>query len=341
MRKAQMVTLVSLLNTVLLVGCGTEPAQRVFGPTAKQVQPAESRLGHDTDPEWSPWSEPASLGPIVNSSSHDIGPELSPDGLSLYLTSDRPGGLGGFDLWASRRTCLECPWQSPVDLGPNINSPGGDGSPGFSADGHLLFFSSPRDGGFGGDDIWVTHRENVDDDFAWGTPVNLGPEVNTAEDETGPLLLPNHRGFGHHTLYFSRGGSILQVELKRHGEAVGPAVPVEELNFPGVNNTDPTVSADGRELIFWSTRPGGVGGADLWFATRGSARDPWSAPQNLGAPVNTVGTDFTPALSRDGTTLFFAAGANARPTLGFQDIWMSTRTRLSRHHHEDDRHGRD
>jgi hypothetical protein len=90
-----------------------------------------------------------------------------------------------------------------------------------------------------------------------------------------------------------------------------------------------TVSADGRELIFWSggvtgTRPGSVGLADLWVSTRRSPNDAWSAPRNLGRPVNFEGADLSATLSHDGRTLFFTS-AQLRGGLGLQDMWMSTR----------------
>jgi hypothetical protein len=311
-------TLALLLSIAPLAACGRDSAERVLAPDAQ--------FSASSDSEWSEWSEPVHLGAVVNSASREIGPGLSPDGLSLYFGSDRPGGFGAIDMWVSRRACRDCPWEAPMNLGPNFNSPGGDGAPGFSPDGHLLFFSSARGGGHGREDIWVSHRTNTNDDFGWGPPVNLGPVVNSADDEGGPMYLPGRGEGGHHTLYFVRLGDIYEVAVTRGGETLGPAVPVAELNYPAAIDNDPTVRADGREIFFWSNRPG-FGGADIWVATRRSPHDPWSTPQNLGPVINTPGADLTPALSRDGRTLVFSAGINARPSLGFQDLWMSTRTR--------------
>lgn len=79
-------------------------------------------------------------------------------------------------------------------------------------------------------------------------------------------------------------------------------------------------------MVFFSGRPGGLGGADLWVSTRRNVTDPWSEPVNLGAPVNTSAAELDGSLSHDGTTLVFPAGA-ARGGLGLQDIWISTRRR--------------
>ena len=301
-------------------------------------------LGAADGNQFSDWIDPVHLGPIVNSSARELGPELSPDGHSRYFASDRPGSVG-LDMWVSQRACRHCPWNAPVHLGPNINSPQSDGGPTFSPDGHLLSITSDRVdvGAQGGDDIWVSHRKNKRDDFGWGPPVNLGPDVNTTLHETGPAFLSGRGKRGHHILYFGRGATldefdIYQAAVTRHGKPLEPGVPVAELNHPTALDGLGDVRAGGRELIFWSTRPGGLGLADIWVATRPNIHHPWSTPQNLGVPVNTSFGELGPRLSSRGGILFFSATA-ARGSLGFQDIWMSTRTRLDHDHDDDDQYG--
>lgn len=327
MKPASMCPLMSLVTLALLLGCGTESGEL-------PSDPGPSITAHRSSVQWSPWSEPVHLGPPVNSPSRELGAAFSRDELSLYFGSDRPVGQGAFDIWVSHRACRECPWEEPVNLGPNINSPGGDGGPALSPDGHLLFFSGSRAGGEGGEDIWVSRRANSKDDLSWGPPVNLGAGVNTAANENGPAYF---RASGGETanLYFSRGGDIYQARVTRQGEALGPAVPVAELNDPTANDAEPAVRADGREVFFWSTRPG-LGLADIWVATRRSVHDPWSTPQNLGPPVNTRFGELTPDVSRDGRTLIFSATATRGSSLGLQDFWMSTRTRLGDNPDSDD-----
>ncbi len=297
---------------LVAVACGDPPQQRSLAPqTGSQYMSFAN----------SEWSEPVHLPAPINSQYRELAAALSPDGLALYFGSDRPGGLGAFDLWVSRRACLECTWGDALNLGPTINSTGGDGQPSFSPDGLLLFFSSSRAGGYGGEDVWVASRTDKHDDFGWGEPVNLGPSVNSGAQETAPLYVPAMAGGGAN-FYFSSGGTLYQTRVGRDAKVLGPVSPVVGL---GSVVSGPTVRVDGREIVFWSTRPGGVGLADLWVATRQSPNDTWSKPTNLAA-LNTPGPDLTPSLSLDGRTLFFAAGANARESLGFQDIWMSTRT---------------
>jgi WD40 repeat protein len=101
---------------------------------------------------------------------------------------------------------------------------------------------------------------------------------------------------------------------------------VPELSFPGRPDGFPSVRADGREVFFSSGRPlNGVPVFDLWTSTRQSVHEAWSAPLNLGVPVNSSFAEFQPDLTHDGRTLLFIAGAG-RGGEGGLDIWMSTRT---------------
>jgi len=103
-------------------------------------------------------------------------------------------------------------WGTPTNLGPNVNSSADDAAPSISADGLQLYFIDWevfRPGGYGLADIWVTTRETTEDD--WGTPVNLGPPVNTSAEDLGP-----------------------------------------------------SISADGSTLFFSPRRPGGYGSGDIW-----------------------------------------------------------------------------
>ncbi len=300
----------------LLAACSDRPQQGTLAPPAPPQYMSFAN---------SEWSAPVHLPAPINSQYHELGgAQLSPDGLALYFGSDRPGGYGGNDIWIARRECQECAWGDPVNAGPTINSAGGDGSVVFTPDGLTMFFSGgERAGGAGNNDIWVTHRTDPGDDFAWSTPVNVGPGVNTPAHESGPAYVPAMNG-SDANFYFDRDGHAFQTRVTEDGHVVAPVTPFA-LGDPTADVNDITVRADGRELIFFSSRPGGAGLADLWVATRQSLRDAWSEPRNLTA-LNTPGADLSPSLSWDGRTLFFSVSASGRPSLGYQDIWMSTRT---------------
>ena len=299
------------------------------------------------------WSDPVNLGSVVNSTSFDSAATLSPDGLSLYFVSTRPGGQGSNDIWVSQRRCADCPWEAPANLKGRddngfvieINSSVVDGGPSLSTDGHLLFFHSTRPGGHGGSDIWVSYRSNPNDDFGWGPPVHLGPEVNTSANEFNPDCLPSADFYvetmagvpaNAAALYFSRGPDvnnqdIYAVPVTHDGNTIPTTVAVRVDELSSVfNDAAPTVRTDGREILFWSPRPNGLGSGDIWASTRATIHEPWSAPENVGFPVNTTSNDVRPNLSRSGQTLLFDSnrpGSLVDPDTGLlsQDIWMSTR----------------
>jgi len=180
------------------------------------------------------WGTPVNLGPTVNSTADDWGPNISADGLLLSFTSKRPGGYGSNDIWVTTRETIHDPWGTPVNLGPIVNSSSGDGGPGISADGLLLFFHSNRPGGSGSVDLWVTKRPTTDD--PWGTPVNIGSNVNSPTWNGNPSVSADGS-----TLFFRAGlstysgGDIWQA----------PIVPVIDFNADGiVDSADMCIMVD-------------------------------------------------------------------------------------------------
>ncbi len=102
----------------------------------------------------SDWGAPSNLGPTVNSSAYDGETWLSPDGLTLFFGSSRPGGFGSYDLWLTTRQSRDAGWSQPVNLGPAINTSSGEGAPFFSPDMKTFYFTSDRPGGIGGWDMY-------------------------------------------------------------------------------------------------------------------------------------------------------------------------------------------
>ncbi len=102
---------------------------------------------------------PAVLVPELSSPSNDQRPNLRFDGLELFLLSDRPGGLGLFDLWASTRQTTLDAWSAPVNLGALVNGRAYDQQAVISSDRETLFFASNRPGGLGNFDLYMTTRE--------------------------------------------------------------------------------------------------------------------------------------------------------------------------------------
>src|SRR2546425_2077665 len=162
-----------LVTLILLIACDRQPQQPIVGLRGPAFMTSA----------WSEWSPPVNLGPPINTSFAENHPFLSKDGLSLYLTSDRTGTIGGQDLWVARRACEDCAWEAPVNLGAVINTTGLDAGADVSNDGHFLYFFSNRPGGVGGNDVYVSRRDNTGDDLGWETPQLLGSEVNSLADE--------------------------------------------------------------------------------------------------------------------------------------------------------------
>ena len=326
----------SLIPIALLLGCRAESDRSIAGA-----------LVADHTANFSPWSDPVSLGPAINSPFSDQQPALSKDGLSLYFASNRPEGPGDAaldnNIWVSQRACTDagdpaCAWQPPVELGPPVNTEFNDAGPALSRDGHSLFFQSARPGGFGSTDIWAAWRGDVHDDFAWQSAVNLGPGVNTGGFEGGASYFENEEG-GAPQLYFNRnpaasasGGDIYVSEQAADG-SFGAAVLVTELRSDS-SDQRPSVSHSGLDIYFFSNRPGstlnqaGLLTSDIWASTRESVLAPWSPPTNLGPPINTGVAEQHPFIVSDGRTelLYFARNVATPPAIDL-DLFVSTRTR--------------
>ena len=176
------------------------------------------------------WGEPTNLGSPINSSFYDGAPNITPDGLELYFGSSRPGGYGSTDIWVSRRATINDSWAEPINLDPVVNSSASESFPCLSDDGRLLFFNEDaypiRPGGYGDSDIWMTRRANVSD--PWGTPVNLGPIINSPNHD-GQAVLSNDGS----TLYFS---SARSGGLGRNTSDIYKAqiIPIVDFNGDGI-----------------------------------------------------------------------------------------------------------
>jgi len=131
------------------------------------------------------WGHPLKLPPAINSEkSSEKQPSISPDGQMLYFVSNRPGGLGGFDIWVSVKNPNGV-WGNAVNLGQPVNSPGNEQSPFIHFDNKTLYFSSNDHIGMGGQDIFVSH---LTDSGKWSEPLNLGYPINTCKNEEGLVV---------------------------------------------------------------------------------------------------------------------------------------------------------
>jgi OmpA-OmpF porin, OOP family len=129
------------------------------------------RVGND-------WTRPVNLGPLVNGSEWEGQPSLSADGRVLYFSSSRKGGLGGYDLWMTKKDEAG-KWTKAQNLGNSVNTKFDEISPFMHVNGQTLYFSSNGYPGYGGYDIYQTERSKN----GWTLPMNLGSHLNDFEDQ--------------------------------------------------------------------------------------------------------------------------------------------------------------
>jgi Tol biopolymer transport system component len=184
------------------------------------------------------WGAPELLPDPVSSEHEEFYPSLTTGG-DLYFTSDRPGGLGGEDIWRTRWTGDG--WAEPENLGPSVNSPGPEFNSLIAPDGSWLIFGSVREGDVGGGDLHIAFRGR---DGGFLPSVNMGEPVNSGALDYCPALSPD--------------GSILFFTSSRVPEGDPDPATLDELealaNGP----------SNGRDNIWWVSsrviedlRPGG------------------------------------------------------------------------------------
>jgi tetratricopeptide (TPR) repeat protein len=143
------------------------------------------------------WSKAYSAGAPLNTKQNEGAQTISSAGNYMFFTAcDRPGGMGSCDLFFAAYRNNN--WTIPYNIGPPVNSSSWESTPSVSADGSRLFFSSSRPGGMGGKDIWYSQLKS---NGQWAQPVNMGPLVNSPNDEMSPFI-----HFDGRTLYFASDG---------------------------------------------------------------------------------------------------------------------------------------
>ena len=130
------------------------------------------------------WQKPKLLS-FCNRQSNYMHPALSPNGKLLFFVSDKPGGLGGTDIYMSKKT--KKGWSKPQNLGNVINTQANEGFP-FVHQNGTLYFCSKGHLGLGGYDIFSTRQlENGE----WEKPTNLGSPINSPSDDISIFISKN------------------------------------------------------------------------------------------------------------------------------------------------------
>lgn len=204
------------------------------------------------------WAAPSNIGPNINTDGHDASISLSADGQQLYIYRD---DWGDGNIYVSK---LENDiWGEAVLLGSDINSKAWETHASVSPDGQLLFFTSNRNGGKGGLDIYFCKKMPNGE---WGLSQTLGDVVNTEYDEDAPFMHPDGK-----TLFFSSKGhtsiggfDIFFSVLQDDGKWTQP----RNIGYP-TNTADDEVffvaSPDGKRAYYSSSKDSGFGEKDIYL----------------------------------------------------------------------------
>lgn len=204
------------------------------------------------------WTLPINPGKPLNSVQHDATVGLSPDGQTLFVYRGDNGG----DIFVSKLKGNQ--WTKPERLNKNINTKYHESSASLSPDGRKLYFVSDRPGGFGGRDIYVSELDSKGD---WGPARNLGPIINTHNDEEGIFAHPDGR-----TIYFSSkghntmGGYDIFFSVFENNKWSTPTNIGYPINTAG-DDVFFSISASGRHGYYSSSRMGGFGEQDIYVIT--------------------------------------------------------------------------
>ena len=176
-------------------------------------------------------------------------PAISPSGDRLVFAADYPNGFGGMDLWYSERT-PEGNWTDPINLGPEINTPGEEVFPVIQPDG-TLHFSSDFRLGYGGLDIYRARRHQD----GWANPTNAGHPLNGSSDDFGLVLTADgRRGYfssdrtgGNDNLFHANFDVFTRVEGVVSNTETSEGLPMARIEVTG---------QDGTTEVFYSNEQG-------------------------------------------------------------------------------------
>jgi Tol biopolymer transport system component len=185
-------------------------------------------------------------------------PEITRDGLTIYIGSRRPGGVGGDDIWVATRPNRTALWALPVHV-DELSSPSTDTNA-TPSDDHLALVFVQRTGSATGADIYATQRASTED--PWDPPVELSQLTSTTSDGD-PMLSSD----GLEIYFYSTrtaGGDLYVARRDRITDPFRTPELITELNSDALDQ-DPWISPDGRHLFFASDRDGTLA---IYEATR-------------------------------------------------------------------------
>lgn len=210
------------------------------------------------------WLDPLGISPMINSPVNEGMAKLAADERYMYFAAcSREDSKGGCDIYRATLDNYRVDEVRPLE--GELNSEGWDSQPAITCDGTTMYFSSSRDGGYGGADIYVSFLRP---DGTWSEAQNLGADINTAGDEESPYIAPDGK-----TLFFAStglpgmgDGDLFVTFYKKNDKEYYWTKP-KNLGHP-INSTFQEVGLalkpDGYTAYFASSRRGGFGGLDLY-----------------------------------------------------------------------------
>jgi len=265
----------------------------------------------------------SNLGAPINTSFKEYVPLCTQDSRTLYFTSRRPGTTsqlkdpnGEFfeDIYFAQKDSVSGKWQEPRRMPVPINSETNDATVGLSSTGNTLLFFRTSENLTGGD-LYIVRKK----DGNWQKPEKFGDGINSKHKESSAcittdgqlMIFSSNRpgGYGGMDLYVSRR---LNSGYWSKSLNLGPVI-----NGPG-NEDSPYLSDDGKTLYYASDAPPGMGGYDLFKSTMGKDFV-WSAPENMGYPINTADDDVFLCMYGGGKKGFFSSDRSGG--IGGQDLY--------------------
>ncbi|MFT6938376.1 MAG: outer membrane protein OmpA-like peptidoglycan-associated protein, partial [Saprospiraceae bacterium] len=214
------------------------------------------------------WTPGESFSPYLNTEFNEGMAKFASDERFMYFAGcTRSDAIGGCDLYQARLNNLDLLEVNP--LKGKVNSDGWDSQPSISCDGMVIYFSSSREGGYGGSDIWRSFRTK---DGSWSFAENLGATINTAGDEESAFIAPDGV-----TLYFSStghpgmgDGDIFMTRVQQVNDTIWNWSIPYNLGYP-INSPFQEVGLfvkpDGKTAYYASSRLEGSGGLDIYEFT--------------------------------------------------------------------------
>jgi outer membrane protein OmpA-like peptidoglycan-associated protein/tetratricopeptide (TPR) repeat protein len=220
---------------------------------------------------------------------------------------------------------VNAPVNAQIDnIGAVINSKFADYAPVISADGKVLVFTSRRDDSEGGkihddgehfEDVYIAYWENNQ----WTKPKNIGRPVNTNSHDASIAISPDGKEIFIYKDDNNGTGSIYFTDLKADGTWESPKSMGDHIN---TKFHEPSISmiSDKKTVFFSSTRPGGLGGLDIYMSQK-NEKGEWGEAIHLGNTINTEYDDDAPFITTNGRTLYFSSKGHT--TMGGYDIFKS------------------